>query len=112
MANLAGALSIFKWRTPLRDRESALARSIAAGDRTDVWWICLMAECIVLSLAHLLDTACQVQARCHSFSNANRKDLGITFIQHPASSSVTSAIRMSLLHFCYVFSSHDNYLSF
>jgi hypothetical protein len=76
-------------------QEKCLARSIAAGaDR------CLMdipmAEWIVLSLEHLLGVTCQVQTRCHSFSNANCKNLRTTFCdtfrprsRHP---SVTSSI--------------------
>jgi hypothetical protein len=65
-----------------------------------------MAECIVLSLEHLLDTTCQVQARCHSFSNANRKDLGIAFMLHSILGLSTLplhllfALRLPFLHFC------------
>jgi len=52
-----------------------------------------MAECIGLSLQHLLDATCQLQTRCHSFSNAKRKDLGIAFML-PSLSLSTLLLRL------------------
>lgn len=53
-----------------------------------------MAECIVLSLEHLLGVTCQVQTRCHSFSNANCKNLRTTFVIHSVLDLATLPLRL------------------
>ena len=53
-----------------------------------------MIEGIVLSLEHLLDITCQVQTRCRSFSNANRKDLRTAFMLHSILGLFTLPLRL------------------